>query len=384
MEKDPFKTVLVANNIAGASGRDTLSGIFAFVNGGKSWRLKLLASPNQIPELLKTGERIDGLIVRYPEDPAAVRALAAVRVPVVCTNLRNPSAPLRRNRTAIALDDAAIGREAADFFASLGSFGSYAYVTNRHGFVWSDERGAAFADRLRTRHGVYACYMLTLDDKEAVERFLRDAAKPLAVFASWDMAALEVLEACRKLGLAVPAQVAVLGVDNEELVCNGAKPTLSSIEPDHVELGRQACVELERLLRSEPGRTIRIAKAIRAIHRRESTAVVPPSERLVLRAQKFIRENAGRGLTPAEVVRHLGVSRSLAFLRFRERTGETLGAVIVRERIAKIKRLLGSSGNRISDVAAACGFADGAALTRFFKRETGLAPKQWRAKNNPR
>ena len=378
MGKASFKTILVANNIAGASGRDTLSGIFAFVNTGKPWNLKLLDSPARIPDFLASGESVDGIITRFPVESETERALANTDIPIVFTNFRTPCKSLPPNRTVITLDDAALGRAAADHFASLGSFGAFAYVSNRVGYRWSHERGLAFVERLGELIGTMSCPPLNLADKSAVEHFLRTAPKPLAIFASWDMAALEVLEACHRLNLSVPDQAAILGVDNEELVCNGAKPTLSSIEPDHVELGRQACQELERLFRGKPGRILRIARSVKAIHQRESTAIVPPSAQLVLRAQKFIRLHADERLTPTDVVRHLGVSRSLAFLRFKQRTGESIGAAIVRERIAVLKKRLVSSDDRLTAVAAACGFRDSAELTRFFKRETGQTPTQWK------
>ena len=379
MGKDSSRTILVANNIAGASGRDTLSGIFAFVNTGKPWTLKLLDSPALIPEFIESGTPVDGIITRYPEEAATERMLARTGTPIVFTNFRDSCIMRQPNRTVITLDDAALGRAAADFLLSLGTFGSFAFVTNRLKLRWSRERGSAFAARLAEQIENVNCPTLNLAEKQEIERLLRDAAKPLALFASWDMAALEVLETCRALGLSVPGQVTVLGVDNEELVCNGAKPTLSSVEPDHQELGFRACQELERLFRGKSGRTVRIAKSVKAIHRRESTAIVPPSAQLVLRARKFIRENAERGLMPSDVVRHLGVSRSLAFLRFKERTGESIGAAIVRERIALLKERLGSSDDRLADIAASCGFASGAELTRFFRRETGQTPTQWKS-----
>lgn len=383
MGKASFKTILVANNIAGASGRDTLSGIFAFVNTGKPWNLKLLDSPARIPDFLASGEPVDGIITRSPEEAAIAKALASTDIPIVFTNFRASSGSLPSNRTVITLDDTVIGSSAADFLVSLGSFGAFVYVSNRVGYRWSRERGLAFVKRLGERMGTVVCPPLNLSDKSAVEDFLRTAPKPLAIFASWDMAALEALETCRRLNLSVPDQVAILGVDNEELVCNGAKPTLSSVEPDHVELGRQACKELERLFRGRSGRIVRIAKAVRTIHQRESTAIVPPSAQLVLSAQKFIRLHASKRLTPTDVVRHLGVSRSLAFLRFKQRTGESLGTAIARERIAVLKKRLAASDDRLTAIAAACGFRDSAELTRFFKRETGQTPTQWKATRRP-
>lgn len=383
MKREATRTVLVAINIGGVSGRDTLSGIFAFVNTGKPWNLKLLDSPALIPDFFTRGEPIDGIITRYPEEAATERILANADIPIVFTDFQDSRDTTRRNRTTITLDDSQLGRKAADFMTSLGTFGSYAYATNRADCRWSRERGTAFAHQLKRHHGIGSCAFLDLADKATVERFLQTAPKPLALFAAWDMAALDIMESCRKLALSVPNQVTVLGVDNEELVCNGAKPTLSSVEPDHVELGRQSCRELERLFRGKPGRIVRIAKAVRSVRPRESTAIVPPSAQLVLRAQKFIRLHAGERLTPTDVIRHLGVSRSLAFLRFKQRTGESLGTAIARERIAVLKKHLVASDDRLSAVATACGFRDSSELTRFFKRETGLTPTRWKAVRPP-
>ena len=92
----------------------------------------------------------------------------------------------------------------------------------------------------------------------------------------------------------------------------------------------------------------------------------------------YIRENAGHAIGVAEIVRHLDVSRSLAFLRFRELTGQSLGETIAEDRIAFVKRRLSSSSNSLAAVARECGFRDGAALSRYFKRETGLSPLSWR------
>ncbi|MGI5870378.1 MAG: substrate-binding domain-containing protein [Kiritimatiellia bacterium] len=382
MKDLPHKTILVAKRITGASGRNTLSGILRSVGEGRPWHLRLSDISDRLAEFLATeeGRKIDGIILRYPEDPKILSAISDVKIPIVFTNYRREPEPGLPTRTFITLDDAAIGRAAAACFREIGVFATFAFATNVPTEPWSIARRDAFFQALPKKDAVFR--ELVMRERDDVAKFLRKAPKPIAVFASWDMVSMSLAELCRTIRLRIPSQVAILGVDNEELICNGVSPTLSSIEPNHNEVGYRACEELDRLFRGRPGRRVVIADAVRAIHRRESTAVVPPAELLVLRAKEYIQQNAGRAVTPTDVVRHLGVSRSIAYLRFQEREGEPIGAAITRARIEHVKRRLKSSRNTLSAIAAECGFPGSSEFSNYFKRATGLSPSAWRGKRS--
>ena len=136
--------------------------------------------------------------------------------------------------------------------------------------------------------------------------------------------------------------IAVIGVDNDELFCNTAAVPLSSILPDHESLGHTAARELGRLLRGGSPKDVTISNPVREIFERDSTNIVPPAEHLIRKAKAYIPSHASESITPKDVVRYLGVSRSLAGLRFRELNGSSIRKEIAVARIGMIKRRLTS------------------------------------------
>ena len=380
MRKQKTRTILVTYSLVSLSGRDCLAGIIRAVGSHRPWRLRLVESPQTIPDALtRTGaERIDGVISCRPMGTDVIDALRAANLPTVFTNYQDESLTAHGPFSSIRLDDEAIGRDAAEHFLSLGDFAAFAFATNRQENSWSTLRERGFV-----RRAPMPVAHLPLDKGEGtVLRRLAELPKPLAVLASWDMAAVQVAELCHKARLSVPNQVAILGVDDDELLCNGATPRLSSVKPNHEELGFRACDELERLFQGCPPRTTFLSMSVKAFVRRETTAFLKPSEHLVRRAHEYIRDHADRAIPLAEIVRHLGCSRALACLRFRELTGQSLGDAIVAARIGAVKHHLRDSSNTVSDVAHACGFPNGASLSRYFKRETGVTPLAWRKGNS--
>lgn len=162
------------------------------------------------------------------------------------------------------------------------------------------------------------------------------------------------------------------------MLCRGIEPTLSSIRPDHIGLGFRAAQELERLMNGGRPRLLVLKAAVREVLTRDSTRMPPPAEHLIRLARRFIAENDTRNLKPTDVVTRLGVSRSLADLRFRELAGQTIGEAIAAARIGAVKRKLLSSRATLAQIADGCGFPNAPSLVRFFKRETGLTPDGWR------
>lgn len=378
MRKQKARTILVTYNLVTLSGRDCLAGIIRAVGSRRPWRLRLLESPKAIPDALARvgSERIDGVISCRPLGTDVIDALRAANLPTVFTNYQDEREMAGGPFSSVRLDDEAIGRAAAERLLSLGAFAAFAFATNRPDARWSALRARGFVRRvpLPVTH-------LPLDEGEgAVLRRLAELPKPLAVLAAWDVAAVQVAELCHKARLEVPSQVAILGVDDDELLCNGATPRLSSVKPNHEELGFRACDELERLFKGRPPRTTFLSVSVKAFARRETTAFLKPSEHLVRRAREYIRDHADRAIPLAEIVRHLSCSRALACLRFRELTGQSLGAAIADARTAFVKSRLADSSGSLAALAPECGFADGAALARFFRRETGLSPGAWRKK----
>lgn len=381
----PLRRILVAINIGGASGRDALSGFFRFVNAGKRWRLRLLDSTSRLRETLlhETAVRYDGIATDYPADAETVDLLAKSGVPVVFSHIESDRRVLFPTASFVRLDDEAVGRAAADYFFDMGRFGSFVFVAGSPGREeWSIRRERGFREALAARRATCRTLVLPPDanvrENAAFAQTLRRLPGPVAVFADWDNAAFRTLEICAEAGIEIPARVSVLGTDNDEVLCRGIEPTLSSIRPDHIGLGFRAAQELERLMNGGRPRLLVLKAAVREVLTRDSTRMPPPAEHLIRLARRFIAENDTRNLKPTDVVTRLGVSRSLADLRFRELAGQTIGEAIAAARIGAVKRKLLSSRATLAQIADGCGFPNAPSLVRFFKRETGLTPDGWR------
>ena len=387
IRKQPLRRVLVAINIGGASGRDALSGFFNFVNAGKRWRLRLLDSTSRIRETLlnETSTPYDGIATDYPADAETVDLLAKSGVPVVFSHFESDRLDVFPTASFVRLDDEEIGGAAVDYFFETGKFGSFAFVAGSLGREeWSLRRERGFRTALAARQ--FDCRTLVLPpeanarDNAAFALTLQRLPKPVAVFTDWDNVAFRTLEICAAAGIDVPGRVSILGTDNDEVLCRGVEPALSSILPDHVGLGFRAAQELERRMNGGRPQLVVLKSSVREILTRDSTRTPQPAEHLIRLAQKFIAENDTRHLTPTDVVAHLGVSRSLADLRFRELAGQTIGEAIAAARIGAVKRKLISTRATVTQIARTCGFPNAPSLVRFFKRETGQTPAAWRTR----
>ena len=199
---------------------------------------------------------------------------------------------------------------------------------------------------------------------------------------AWDTRATQVLNLCKDAHIKVPRQVAVLGVDNDELLDESCDPPLSSILPDHEKLGFVAARTLERLMSARKGRPVEpfLARPLKIVER-ESAAASSPAAHLLARAMDFIRKNATKGIRPNDVAEFLGVSRRLADLRFQQFSGESINEVITQCKLEMVKKLLATTNRPIKTVSEACGYTDLAYLKTLFKRRFGCTMRDWRAQN---
>ena len=271
------------------------------------------------------------------------------------------------------------GRFAASYLTKLGAFASYAYVPTFPSEPWSEERGRGFAEFLE-KHG-QEC--LVHDPEKPLDGFLRALPKPAAVFSACDRVALGVLETCRSLRIDVPGKVAVLGVDNDEIICEFARPSLTTlIHFPESRLGEKAGEAMNSLLH---GRRCAKPGLVEFNHlkvvERESCANLPQATHIARAAMEFISKNARSALKVDDVVRHLGVSRRLADRQFRQTHGESMLEAITRHRLDEVSKRLLISRLPIVKVAALCGFNDLAYLGKLFRRRFGCTMSEWRAKS---
>ena len=198
------------------------------------------------------------------------------------------------------------------------------------------------------------------------------------MFAANDHVATLVLSACAVARLSVPQDVAIVGVDNDETTCEGARTSLSSVEIDFFAAGHLAAEALARLMSRRPvPPDLLLCPALRLV-RRESTRRFAKYDKLVADAVERIRREACSGLSAADVVESLPCSRRSAELRFRAVIGHSILDEIRRVRLKRAKDLLSGGTLSIDDVARRCGYDHVSSFSNFFRAETGTSPSAWR------
>ena len=383
--------VLIVLETGAQPGRSQLIGILRGINAGRlDWELDIVPSRRKVTAATvkrALGDGTDGVILAHPARPGVPEQLQRQGKPTVFMDVLSqsdmPAVPTSRY---LRVDDAAIGRAAARHFLSLGNFRSFAFVHDPRDEIWTRERQAAFAATL-AKAG-HTCKTFNPPSREGrapvrpleLPAFLRSLPLPAAVLAASDLVAADVLHTCATATLAVPDDVAVLGVDNDVGLCNRLVPRLSSVEPDFEEEGFRAVVALESLF----GHTLKIDEKPLAdvrLAERESTKAPPPATRLVDRALAFIDSNFLTPITARDVARHLGVSRRLIDLRFRQLQHATLLATITERRLAALCKMLKEETAPLRELIAACGFGSAVRAAHLFKKRYGLSMSAYRKAN---
>lgn len=384
------RKVIAALRLNGAVGRNTLVGVFRHLGGSGNWDLRLAQS---VDELLgeiaeaKAGRGVDGFLVSAPfASDEVLAALAASDVPVAFLDVSPRRFAQRRANTAfVRNDDGGIGLLAARHLSSLGNFRSYAFVPSVLPREWCIRREQGFKTGLARKGFDCSTYAIsdrtdTTRDRVELTKWLKALPKPAAVFAAFDERAMQVLECCRDGNISVPGQLVLLGVDNDELLCENTTPPLASIMPDSEQEGMSAAAALDLLMSGDRYRTNRhdVVCRVKGVVERASATPVAPAGNLIRRALAFIRRNAARDIRVPDVVTHLGVSRRLADKRFREYQGESVLQAITRTRLEEVKRRLRETKMSIKAISSACGFPDANYLKILFRRHVGMSMREWR------
>jgi len=193
-----------------------------------------------------------------------------------------------------------------------------------------------------------------------------------------DARARHVLEACRAIGLRVPEDVAVLGVDNDEVICELTDPPLSSIEHGAGNLGYQAAALLDRLMAGKKARKLKTLIPPKEVVTRRSTDILAIADPEVAAAMAYIHKNSCRPIHIADVVAAVQVSRSTLETKFKAVTGRTMHSEIQRLQIDCARSLLATTDLPIKQIAARAGFAHIHYMTTIFHQSTGWTPAEYR------
>jgi LacI family transcriptional regulator len=362
-------------------GRRILDGVSRYLRANRPWSIYLEQHElgSDLPGLLKRWSG-DGIITRQAT-PGSVKLLVRRRLAAIDLGDIHPPLGIMRIYSA----DGAIGRMAAEHLLERG-FQSFACC----GFsdeYWSQRRRDGFVTEIA--HAGFQCSVYASSraglkvwkqDQTKLVDWLRSLSKPVGIFATNDLRGQHILDACGRDNIAVPEQAAVIGVDNDEMLCNLCNPPLSSVIPDPERIGHEAAAWLDRMIQGETPEAMEIEIPPRGIAVRQSTDVFAVSDPVLANAMRFIRERACEGMTVQDLLDHLRVSRSWLERNFRKLIHRSPQAAIRLVQIKRCKELLQTTSLSLEKIAGLTGFEHPEYMSVVFKRETGETPGQFRAR----
>ncbi len=384
-------------------GRDVLSGIakYIHVHGPWSCYIEERELHDGIPNWLKEVP-INGIIARIDSHRTAEELLHLGRPVVdVRASVRFKQIP------AFVTDPRAVMQMAADFFLQAG-FRHFAFC-GYPGIPFSDEREAALAEYLAahgftmhvfspprkalkaTRRGANPPLTLLqavehrgLENEKAIAAWLLKLPHPLALVACNDICGQQVLNACREHSVNVPGEVAVMGVDDDEVLCTISEPPLTSIKPDAERLGAEAAALLAAMMQGKRVNPGLVGIRPLWIVERASTDVVAIEDPITVQALRFIRNHVSEGVNVKDVLTHVGCSRTDLGVRFRHWLKTSVRTEIVRLRLERACSLLRQTNLGLAQIARQAGFRDAPSFCRLFRKRLRQTPTQYRrAKKTP-
>ena len=394
--------ILLALWMNGVFGQEVVEGIHEWLReSGAVWRIRFADSEKLFDASVQWMMRDKGLdgVISFFHCPNQMAMAHRARIPFVILAPDSLDAPLpkaycHRDVACVECDLSAVARTAADHLLARAEFRSAGYAESYFDHGWSRKRGdavvAEFARRgIQTRrflhYGKPSPYAAKSGpDFDSLALWLRALEKPAAIVAANDATAVDVIRICEMEGIAVPRDVAVLGMDDNPVHCQHCEPNVSSVHFDGRRAGRlsaQALAAMMDGLPAPPREALRYGAL--TIARRASTAATPSIGEIVQRALDYIDANACSGATLSDVVRHCHYSRTLVTLRFRQMTGKSVKEAIRTRRLDEARRLLRETPLPAEEIAPRCGYENVSALRRAFVRDTGLTMGAWRRANAP-
>lgn len=378
VRRRPARRVALLIETSNGYSRQLLAGVYEHMRSGGHWATFLPEHGRGTPPLKElAGWTGDGIIARI-ETAETARVIERMGIPTVDISAGRllPSVPY------VETDDVQIARLAAEHFLENG-FQHFAYCGERR-FRWSENRREHFA-RLLAGAGktvnVFEESARAVTDVEGtlsrIGDWLLSLPKPVAVFACYDARGRQVIDECHRVGLRMPDDVAVLGVDDDELLCSLMTPPLSSIIPDARGAGRLAGELLDRLIDGGTAHTENLLPPL-GIAVRRSTDTLAVDDPLIAASVAFIRANVHRGIKPDDVVAAVGATRKMLDQAFVCRLDRSLHEAILQVQFKVVEQLLRESDLKLAAIATRCGFRHPEYMTAAFTKRYGISPSEWR------
>lgn len=376
-----LRSVALLIETSNSYARGILTGITDYVRQHEGWSIYLPEQDRggKPPRWLSTWSG-DGIVARIENDEIAT-ALKRTGLPVVDVS----AARHLKNIPWVETDDEAIARLAVQHLSERG-FQNFAFYGDS-AFNWAIWRkqnfqrlvaetgGECFVHDSISRHDEQYSWDR---EKDAVAEWLAGLPRPIGIMACYDIQAQKLLDVCREQNIAVPEEVAVLGVDNDLLICDLASPRLSSVICNTKRTGFEAASLLDRMMSGEKVGSKSILVQPLGVETRQSTDILAIDDADVAAALRFIRENAAAGINVSDVLRAVPLSRRVLESRFRTALGRTPHEEITRLKIGKVKELLTGTDLSLSEIASRTGFRHDEYLSVAFKKAVGMPPRDFR------
>ena len=378
------RSVALLIETSNAYARGLLDGVIDYVRQHDAWSIYL---PEQergaTPPHWLSKWKGDGIIARIETDEIA-RSVTRTHLPVVDVSAARhvPKIPW------VETDDRAIARLSGEHLIERG-FRHLAYCGDAT-FKWSQLRLKYFEEFVSEANLKFHFhesiprlskqYSWTRE-RQGLSKWISRLPKPIGIMACYDIKAQQLLDVCRERDIAVPEQVAILGVDNDQVLCNLSDPPLTSVICNTRRTGYEAASLLDRMMSGEEVGPESILVEPLGIETRQSTDILAIDDPVVADAVRFIRENASAGINVADVLRVVPWSRRVLESRFKKTLGRTPHEEITRLRLDRVKRLLIDTDLTLATIARRVGFQHEEYLSVMFKKQTGFPPSQYRNQN---
>jgi LacI family transcriptional regulator len=320
--------------------------------------------------------------------PELIAAICALNLPAVGMDLSDDQ--LADSRLAgriceILPDSHKVGRMAAEHLLERG-FWRFAFCGHPKNPNWSRHRCDGFSERLKEADFTCDIYqppksrstLFWHREHPAMISWIQSLQKPVGIMAANDIRGRQVIEACALGKIHVPNEVAVVGVDDDQVLSELSNPPLSSIALNGDQGGYQAAELLHRMMLGQVTESEHILVDPLWVVSRLSTDVIAVEDRDVAETVRYIRENARRPMQIAEVVKHAGISRRALEIRFHRSLGWSIREEIERVRIGLAKRLLAETDLSVRKIAENTGFSGEVYLGKVFRRVTTTTLAQYR------
>ncbi|MDQ8201472.1 DNA-binding transcriptional regulator [Pelagicoccus sp. SDUM812003] len=382
-----MKNIAILIETSLASGRAILGGISRYLHETNDWSIFHYTGPLGSLEPSSIDQwKGDGIIARISRSES-LELVARKGVPIVDVlgNVIGSPYPV------VSSHDAQIGELGASHLMEMGHRNfAFLGVENE---TWSNQRLIGFREHAsaQSASSIQKLQLSTRDREPAnwpstltkIENWLASCPVPLGLMIASDQFAPIAFEACRRRSIAIPEQVSIISVDNDSSFCDLCQPRLTSIEPNHNEVGYQAAKLLDQILHGSKPNSDPTRIPPLTIHRRLSSDFEAVDDPSLAKALQLIREKACEGISVEEIASAAGLSRSVLQRRFKETLGRTVGRSIQDVKLRRACDMLSFTTLPIIDVAIRSGFNYQEYLNQVFKRCLNTTPAKYRRKTNP-